>query len=39
MDDFQNSSEDFPGSRSIYDKNFMTIRSVVIKILGELLYP
>ena len=37
-DDFQNIM-DFRGSRSIYGKNFMKIQSVVIKMLGDLLYP
>ena len=31
--------EDFLGSRCISGKNFMKIQSVVIQILGELLYP
>ena len=38
-DGFQNIMRTFFGSRSISGKNFMKIRSVVIKILGELLYP
>ena len=37
-DDFQN-IEDFHGSRSISGKNSIKIRSAVIKILRELLYP
>ena len=33
------SIEDFLASRCISGKNFTEIQSVVIKILGELLYP
>ena len=36
-DDFQN-IQDFLGSGSISGKKFMKILSIVIKILGELLY-
>ena len=38
-DGFQNIMGTFFGSRFISGKNFVMIRSVVIKILGELLYP